>query len=531
MLKSYFWGMNKKLFVLLVALMSLSLIGIIFVQGYWISDSIEAKRGQFAFQAKQVLNEVSTKLKNREISEWYNQLVEITDTIGIPDDMTLNELFFTLEDSLTNETYIYRNSIVEQDYKLSAPVLDYDLDSIKFKRYLKRKFMQIVDNNDIDRKPVNRRAQFSKIASMSDLELYNLEQLVIEVTNAFPIHKRIDTDEVDRLLTMELAERDMDTNFEFAVYSNTLATNIQSDGFNTETRKENFSVPLFVDSEGNSNYQLIANFPGEKKFVISSVIGMAALSILFTLIIVIAYSSALQQLIKQRQISQIKTDFINNMTHEFKTPIATINLALDAIRNPKISDNPEALTRYMGMIREENKRMHAQVENVLRISKLEKNQLDIKKERLKLHDIVEDAISHIELIVEDRGGYVKPHYGALKSSILANETHFTNVVVNILDNAVKYSSDAPKIDIYTENLKNFILLKIKDQGDGMTKTVQKKVFEKFYREHTGDIHNVKGHGLGLAYAKRIVDDHSGEIWVQSEKGKGSTFIIKLPLIS
>ena len=219
------------------------------------------------------------------------------------------------------------------------------------------------------------------------------------------------------------------------------------------------------------------------------------------------------------------------MTHEFKTPIATINLALDAIKNPKIGGNPESLKRYLGMIREENKRMHAQVENVLRISKLEKNQLDIKKERLKLHEIIEDAVTHIELIVEDRQGYIKTHFGALKSSILANESHFTNVIVNILDNAVKYSNEAPKIDIYTENVKNFILMKIKDQGEGMTKAVQKKIFDKFYREHTGDIHNVKGHGLGLAYSKRIVDDHSGEIWVQSEKGKGSTFIIKLPLIS
>ena len=175
--------------------------------------------------------------------------------------------------------------------------------------------------------------------------------------------------------------------------------------------------------------------------------------------------------------------------------------------------------------------MHAQVENVLRISKLEKNELDIRKERYKLHDILEDAINHVELIVEDRNGYVKLHLEAAKSSILANESHLTNVIVNILDNAVKYSPEEPKIDVYTENAKNFIFLKVKDQGNGMTKVAQRKVFEKFYREHTGNIHNVKGHGLGLAYAKQIVEDHQGEIYVESEKGKGSTFIIKLPLIS
>ena len=219
------------------------------------------------------------------------------------------------------------------------------------------------------------------------------------------------------------------------------------------------------------------------------------------------------------------------MTHEFKTPIATINLALDAIRNPQVINDEDKVKRYLRMIKDENKRMHAQVENVLRISKLEKNELNISKDRVKLHDIIEDAVTHVQLIVEDRKGYIKAHLDAAKSSVLANEMHFTNVIVNILDNAVKYSDDEPKIDIYTENIGNNIFLKIKDQGNGMSKAVQKRVFEKFYREHTGDVHNVKGHGLGLAYVKRIVDDHQGYITVESEKGKGSTFIIKLPLIS
>jgi signal transduction histidine kinase len=189
------------------------------------------------------------------------------------------------------------------------------------------------------------------------------------------------------------------------------------------------------------------------------------------------------------------------------------------------------IKRYHGMIRDENKRMHAQVENVLRMSKLERNELDISKERLKLHDIINQSISHIDLIVKSRNGYVKKDLQAKKSSILANESHFTNVVINILDNAIKYSTGEPKVNIYTENIKNFIILKIADQGNGMTKTVQKHIFEKFYREHTGDVHNVKGHGLGLAYVKQIVDDHHGEITVESEKGKGSIFTIKLPLIS
>ena len=218
------------------------------------------------------------------------------------------------------------------------------------------------------------------------------------------------------------------------------------------------------------------------------------------------------------------------MTHEFKTPIATINLAVEAIRNPKSIEDKEKVLRYLGMIRDENKRMHAQVENVLRISKLEKNQLDISKDRVNMHDIVTDAIAHIDLIVQDRGGYVNAHLDAERADVLANEMHMTNVIVNILDNAVKYSPETPKIDVYTEVAKNSIIIKVQDHGAGMSKAVLKKVFEKFYREHTGDIHNVKGHGLGLAYVKRIIDDHQGEVYAESEKGKGSTFYIKLPLI-
>jgi two-component system phosphate regulon sensor histidine kinase PhoR len=201
------------------------------------------------------------------------------------------------------------------------------------------------------------------------------------------------------------------------------------------------------------------------------------------------------------------------------------------MKNPMVSGNQEFMTKYLGMIRDENRRMHAQVENVLRISKLDKNELDLPKERLKLHDLIGEAVGHVSLIVEDKGGYVQTHFAALKSSILANHSHMVNVITNVLDNAIKYSEEAPKIDIYTENVKNSIILKVRDQGIGMSKQVQKRIFEKFYREHTGDIHNVKGHGLGLAYVKRILDDHDAEIYVESEKGKGSTFIIKIQLIS
>lgn len=261
------------------------------------------------------------------------------------------------------------------------------------------------------------------------------------------------------------------------------------------------------------------------------IIIITLLSLVFTMIIIIGYMSAVYQLIQQRKISQMKSDFINNMTHEFKTPIATINLALDAIKNPKIFNNKAKVWDYISMIKEENKRMNAQVENVLRISKLQKKQLIITKDRLQLHELIEDAITHVELIVKNRAGYIKTNFKATKASILANDSYFTNVIVNILDNAIKYSEGPPKIDITTENHGNSILMSIKDQGVGIGKVAQKRVFEEFYREHTGNVHNVKGHGLGLANVKRIVENHQGIIFIESEKGKGSTFTIKLPLIT
>jgi two-component system phosphate regulon sensor histidine kinase PhoR len=534
MLKSYFWIVNKKLFYLLIILMSLSLIGIIFVQGYWITSSVETKREQFSFNARQALSAVVDKIENRELEDYYYPVQNMVDSIGVPDDLTFDEYFYLNEDLVNNELILYTSGILQEDFKITAPgFIGEKGDSISFKRYANRKSTQIIRKNNVEGGEESTSNRIQEFSRLIDYEKFRFSDIVSRIATKIPIHKRLTAEEIERLLTIELSERNLETDFDFGVYSNDLLTKVRSDNFKFRKSAPGYSEPIFLYNQDLSDYSLYVQFPGEKKFVISSILGMAGLSIIFTLIIVIAYSSALHQLNKQRQISQIKTDFINNMTHEFKTPIATINLALDALKNSKISTNPEKVSYYQGLIREENKRMHGQVENVLRISKLEKNELDIQKERLDMHELVEDASNHVLLIVEDRGGYIDLHLDADRTPVLANESHFTNVLVNIMDNAVKYTPEdrAPEIDVYTENTKDSIIIKIQDKGDGMTKAVQKKVFDKFYREHTGDIHNVKGHGLGLAYAKRIVDDHQGEISVESEKGMGSTFIIKIPLIS
>ena len=517
--------------------MTLSLLGIILVQVYWFNTSLKNNEEQFKFHVMQVLADVSTKMQKQEAFEFYNKYNKLKDSIGkTPKKDDLLEFGYYQRNAKTNQTIIYSNSIIAEDYSISPSFFDKKLDTATIKSFSSVRKTQIFNNNEkaIDNTTIQHKGDADITIRKSDkiekLENLNLDIAYRDIASNFPIEKRITLDNIKKLLKSDFDEFGVTTPFEFNVYSNGLATKLKSEHFKYD-KNSSYSIPILIDNEGKSKHNLFVSFPQMKKYLFSDIVEITVLSILFTFIIIIAYANALHQIIKQRQISEIKTDFINNMTHEFKTPIATINLALDAIKNPKVIDDKEKIYRYLQMIRDENKRMHAQVENVLRISKLEKKELDISKESLNIHDIIDDAVEHVHLIVEDREGQITKNLEAKRNSVLLSDVHFTNVLVNILDNAVKYSPEKPIISIFTENIKDSIIIKIKDEGSGMSKTAQKKIFEKFYREHTGDLHNVKGHGLGLSYVKRIIEDHNGQIFVESEKGKGSTFIIKLPLIN
>ena len=528
--------MNKTLFRLLVVLMSLSLIGIIMVQLYLINTSFKNNEEQFKYHVQQVIGNVSEKLKQQETYTILNQYNILKDSIGKgPDRNQLLDFVLVQKNKVTNETVIYSNNIIAEDYNINLSLFDKKKDSLrKVQSYSSTRRTEIYSGNKIDNSSIQKNTTpditIEKSGTTELLAKAQFDLFYGDIAETKPLKDRVSKEKLSKMLEDELKQYEVKTPFEFGIYSDGLATKIRSDNFKFD-KNSTFETPIFADNEGKSKFQLLVSFPEKKKFLFSELISITVLSVTFTLIIIIAYASALNQLIKQRQISEIKTDFINNMTHEFKTPIATINLALDAIRNPKVIEDTEKVHRYLQMIRDENKRMHAQVENVLRISKLEKKELEINKEPIDVHTIVEDAVEHVNLIIEDREGIINTHFNATRTTTLLNDVHFTNVIVNVLDNAIKYSPEKPIIDIYTENVKDFVLIKIKDQGQGMSKVAQKRIFEKFYREHTGDLHNVKGHGLGLAYVKRIIDDHNGQIFVESEKGKGSTFIIKLPLIN
>ena len=527
--------MNRMFFRLLVLLMSLSLIGIILVQVYWFNSSFNNNDEQFKFHVKQVIGNVAEKLEKQEAYNFYDRYNKLKDSTGrIPQREDIMEFTLVQKNKKTNKTIVYSNSIISEDYKINPSFSSKKKDDLKFKNFNSKRTTEIYNNNSIDnsgyQKSLIPDVKIEKSGNLDILDNAQFEISYKDIASAMPIQERVSNDVLNKLIKKELDENGVNTHFEFGVYSNGLATKIRSENFSYD-KDATYSTPIFTHNEGTEKYKLLVTFPYKKKFLLSELVSITVLSIIFTLIILIAYTSALNQLIRQRQISEIKTDFINNMTHEFKTPIATINLALDAIRNPKIIEDKDKVFKYLEMIREENKRMHAQVENVLRISKLEKKELDIIKESKNVEEVIEDAIEHVNLILEDREGKIDLHFEASRTTVLLNDFHFTNVIVNILENAIKYTPSIPKIDIYTENIKDMLLIKVKDNGLGMSKIAQKRVFEKFYREHTGDLHNVKGHGLGLAYVKQIVEDHNGQVYVESEKGKGSTFIIKIPLIN
>lgn len=516
------------MFFLLVAVMSLSLIGIIFVQGYWIKKALVSKEEQFSFNARQSLIEVADEVKNQEIDDYYVKYASLADTIQSPNTTNYSQLFHVEKNELTNDTYILTNSILQEDYKIHSPIPGSGQDSVDFKKLINRK-VTLLRKDEMDKEiGLSAREKFERVTRLKDDEKLLLLDAIKERTDREPIYDRIDKTELHKLIDKQLEMRNIKSDYDFGIFSNGLATKVTTSNFQPKSTSA-YGVSIFPSDK--TNYKLFIHFTEKEKEIFSSIFWMAALSVVFTIVIIVAYAGAIYQLLKQRRISEIKTDFINNMTHEFKTPIATINLALDSLNNPKIAGSSDKLKNYLKMIRDENHRMHAQVENVLRISKLERNELNLKKQRQQLNELVEQAITHVKLIAENRQGYIKTHFEATQHTILANESHFVNVLVNILDNGMKYSQDTPKIDVFTENVKNYVVVKIQDQGQGMSKAVQKKIFDKFYREHTGDIHNVKGHGLGLAYSKKIIEDHQGELSVESENQKGSTFIIKLPLIS
>lgn len=510
--------------------MSVSLIGIISVQLYWINNAIQSKDTQFNSDVTVALAGVSERTKLKEVDDFRRRFDPIIKTKGLADQAEIKNYFIQQIDTASMRKFTFGSTILEENFKIPLDFIDSD--TVFFKRITEKKDLfqaqLFLNNNNLPNVFDEKRFTFTN--RRKDLENEYLKSLLSEYRKISPIENRISNREINNTLKEELKKRNIHIDFKYGVYNNDgFATKLKS-GYYTINPKESYSYPLFIDDTGNSEYKLFVSFPNKSKHILEDISKILLLSLFFIFIIIVAFSSSLYQLVKQKKISEIKTDFINNMTHEFKTPIATINLALDSIKNPKIINDQEKVLRYVKMIRDENKRMHGQVENVLRISILEKNQLEVTKEAVDVIDIIEEAISHVSLLAQDKNGIIKTSFSALQTEVMGNYFHLTNVFINMLENALKYSEDAPKIYVKVESTSKFLSIKIQDEGIGMSKQAQRYVFDKFYREQKGNVHDVKGHGLGLAYVKEIIELHHGTVFAESEKGVGSTFTVKLPLI-
>lgn len=356
------------------------------------------------------------------------------------------------------------------------------------------------------------------------------------------VSDRFTTSEVRNLLISGMRREGLDTTFEFAIVGKgnfgESSIKMQSNGFpNMATAVARDSVnylvkymPLLGSYEymtDNTETMVVLQPRNNMSFLLS--LGkMVAGGILFTGVIITAFALTIRTMLNQKKISEIKSDFINNMTHELKTPLATISLAIDAIGNEKVMDNKEKIRYFSGIIKEENKRMNKQVESILQSALLEKNEIGLKLQATDVHDVIAHTVENIQLQLAAKNGHVELRLDALNPIIQADDVHFSNVIFNLLDNAIKYSKENLEVIISTYSTRKSLVITISDNGIGMSRDTISRIFEKFYRAHTGNVHNVKGFGLGLSYVKAIIDAHKGKIKVESAVGKGSKFTLEFP---
>lgn len=466
--------MNRKGFIIIISVMTLALIGLMVIQSYWIKNAIVVREAIFIRNVNEAASSVAGKLEKLEAAEQlkrsYPGAGGVEETID-----SLNSLFYSNDNP--GNSYRNYNDFMRQSYI----------------------FKELFENM------MNRR-RFQ------------------------PIEKRIDTESLDSLLASEFRNRGIHTQYEFGVFSP--ARNfmpIQKTGqYPEELLRSDFAYLLFPgDMYANQNY-LMLFFPKEKQFLITQLWGMLAISIVLIIVIIFSFSYTVITILRQKKLSAIKNDFINNMTHEFRTPISTISLACEALRDKDIIRSEELSANYIDVIGEENRRLGNMAERILKSATMEKGKVNLKTEEVDIHEVIDKAVKKVKLQVENRNGTVNCDYRAANPVIHADPVHLTHAVLNLLDNANKYSPGKPDITVTTDDTYSGLLIAVADKGIGIGKRERKKIFEKLYRVPTGNIHTVKGFGLGLSYVKTIVESHGGKISVESEEKKGSKFIISLP---
>ncbi len=509
--------MNKRKFTGLIVLMVVSVVAIIWVQVTWIGNSVRVQSEQFDFFVINSLRNTASSMETNRRMNFLNDMFisgysALPQTVMRSANAGVTPESFSIESKSTSETDSVEIVVSTNN---NPPV------TMKVSRDDARATLQssiVVAPDEYMRWVQQQAIEFQSMSNQLVSEMFGWER-----------NMKINREELLHTLQGELTASGIDTPFEFAIIrGDSIVDGVYSKVRSKDFRESPYKVNLFAEGLLRKGETLSVVFPRKTNYVLGSMGLMLGGSGLFLLIIISTFALSLWFIIRQKKTSEMQADFINNMTHEFKTPLATISLAADTIANSRVISDQDKVRHFVGMIKKENSRMNSQVETILQIATLDKHEMDFRFSETDLHDVIIKAIDTIEIQVTERGGMINRHLEAGNSIITGDAEHLRNLVHNLLDNANKYSERAPEITITTGSNESGIILSVQDKGIGMSKTVQNRVFERFYRESSGNIHNVKGFGLGLNYVKAITDAHGGTVTVESEQGAGSIFRVFLP---
>jgi two-component system phosphate regulon sensor histidine kinase PhoR len=530
--------MKKSVILTIILLMSIALIGLTSFQLYWINNAIELNKKAFKKNVITSLNQVVSGLERREVARMAYS--KITSFFNISDQKY--RFFYGEKGNQVNgerRIYIGNDSLrINEQVEIfpsPPPPPKRELERAKSEekqaeheqRRLSHEVRQVIIDEDGDTLTDNIHENSERIYKKSQLVSVVMEELI---ASDELMHDRINMDELDSILYETLLSQGIEIEYEFAVFnSKTDSLFSKKNIFDLEKLKRSeLKAALFPNDIFNNSSFLVVNFPSQTTFLYKQIWSTLLASALFLIIIIGCFAYSIYIIFRQKKLSEVKNDFINNMTHELKTPIATVSLAVEALNEKEMRGNETTLLRYLGIIKEENNRLFNQVEKVLQSAQLDKEKLILKMESFSIHELITNAVEKSMITIESKEGKLNLDLAATNDQIFGDRHHLTNVLHNLIDNAIKYSQDTPKLLISTKNLPNGIEMEVQDKGIGMTKDTLKRIFDKFYRVSTGDRHDVKGFGLGLSYVKAIIEQHGGEIKVDSELGKGSSFKIYLP---
>ena len=536
--------MKRKSILGLILLMSLSLLGIIGAQYLWIQQSVKVQKEKFQATVYRSLDNAVQRLEKEQSAEYiYREFLHHPSTrsnttykqdangnIAIIRQNSVNAAKPKVIYHKTDTVIANGGTRIEVHAEVSGNGTEQQvwigtsgeaIDVIE----LEEKMIHMEDSIEVVMEALQNRNQ-------QMMEVY--QQMKREFEARHNPLQRVDLERLNKVLKEELNQNGIDTQFEFGVFDqfSRQLTKYQSSEFNVAKLNDHapYRIKLFPHDifRGLSSFELLMYFPDMASYLIRSQGLMVSLSGIFTLFILITFFITIRTILNQKKVSQIKTDFINNMTHEFKTPIATISLATDSILTPSIINNEEHVKNFLRIIKEENSRMNSHVERVLQMSQIEKKDFSVVKASKDVHELILRAVDNMQLLANETSGKILTSLKAELSVFLVDEIHFANVIVNLLENALKYAKETPEVIISTSNISSGLQISIKDNGIGMTREQQNKIFEKFYRATGGNVHNVKGFGLGLSYVKAVIDAHHGNISVKSKVNVGTEFIIQLP---